>query len=73
SSRDNADPPLPEDMRAYVEDLERRIVARSLREHGYHQGRAAAAIGLTYHQFRNYLRKFGIPSRPPAGGADDTA
>lgn len=57
-------PALPPDFRGYVADVERGIVSRALREHGYHQGRAADALGLTYHQFRGYLRKYDIPSRP---------
>jgi psp operon transcriptional activator len=58
---------LPSDLRSHVADMERRIVGRSLREHGYHQGRAAVALGLTYHQFRGYLKKYDIPSRPDEG------
>jgi psp operon transcriptional activator len=61
---DPAETPLPGNFQRYVAELERRIVARSLRDHGYHQGRAAAAIGLSYHQFRGYLKKYRIPSRP---------
>jgi psp operon transcriptional activator len=53
--------------------MERSIVARSLRDHGYHQGRAAAAIGLTYHQFRNYLRKYEISTRPGGTSPNETA
>ncbi len=60
-------PALPSDLRSHVADIERQIVSRALHEHGYHQGRAAAALGLTYHQFRGYLRKYDISSRPADG------
>ena len=57
-------PDWPADLKAEVSALERDRVAQALADHGYHQGRAAEALGLTYHQFRGYLRKYGIPSRP---------
>ncbi len=56
---------LPDDLRQHVAGVERRIVARALRDSAYHQGRAAESIGLTYHQFRRYLKKYDIPPRPP--------
>lgn len=57
-------PELPSDFRQHIAGIERRIVNLALREHGYHQGRAADALGLTYHQFRGYLKKYAIPPRP---------
>ena len=56
---------LPDDLRQHVAEVERRIVARALQDSAYHQGRAAESIGLTYHQFRRYLKKYDIPPRPP--------
>lgn len=57
-------PRLPPDLRRHIAEIERRIVSLALRENGYHQGRAADALGLTYHQFRGYLKKYDIPPRP---------
>lgn len=63
-------PDWPMDLKAEVSALERDRVGQALADHGYHQGRAAEALGLTYHQFRGYLRKHGIASRPSPGQAD---
>jgi len=52
------------DLREAVASLERRLVSAALAAEGYHQGRAATALGLSYHQLRGYLRKHRIPGRP---------
>lgn len=54
----------PVDLRGRVAELERSLVARALREHRFHQGHAAKALGLSYHQFRGYLKKHDIAARP---------
>lgn len=58
------EPSFPMDLRTRVAELETALVERALAEHSYHQGRAAKALGLSYHQFRGYLRKYGIERRP---------
>jgi psp operon transcriptional activator len=58
---------LPEDFRNYISGIERRLISRALAENRYHQGRSAEALGLSYHQFRGYLRKYDIPVRPKSG------
>ncbi len=40
--------------------FERRLVVEAMRTHADHQGRAAEALGLTYHQMRGLLRKHGF-------------
>ena len=40
--------------------FERRLVVEAMRLHADHQGRAADALGLTYHQMRGLLRKHGF-------------
>ncbi|MDH4029334.1 MAG: phage shock protein operon transcriptional activator [Chromatiales bacterium] len=61
---------LPRDFRDYISGVERRLIARALSENRYHQGRSAEALGLSYHQFRGYLKKYAIRARPKS--ADET-
>jgi psp operon transcriptional activator len=57
------------DLKAEVAALEARLVTRALTESNYHQGRAAQALGLSYHQFRGYLKKHGITKPGGATGS----
>jgi len=43
-----------------VQRFEEALVTDALRRCGYHQKKAADALGLTYDQFRHYYRKFGL-------------
>lgn len=43
---------------------ERQLIDTALSEFGGHQGKAAEALGLTYHQFRGLLRKHGYGKKP---------
>lgn len=56
-------PTWPVDLKAEVRDLERTRIQQALADHGYHQGRAASALQLSYHQLRSYLRKHKIAGR----------
>jgi psp operon transcriptional activator len=53
-------PSEPTDLKQAVAALERRLVREALTANGHHQGKAADALGLTYHQFRGLLRKHGL-------------
>ncbi len=48
-----------------ISTLERTLITDALRSHGWHQGRAARALGLSYDQLRHYMRKHAI-KRPAA-------
>lgn len=50
---------LPVDFQADIALRETSLIDAALAAHRGHQGRAAEALGLTYHQFRNLLRKHG--------------
>jgi transcriptional regulator with GAF, ATPase, and Fis domain len=52
------DPGLP--LAARVEAFERAICAQALERARYNQREAAAALGLTYDQFRQRKRKYGL-------------
>ena len=56
-------PGLPVDFQAEIAFRETRLIDTALALHRGHQGRAAEALGLTYHQFRNLLRKHGYGRR----------
>ncbi len=52
--------PVPTDFKAYIRGIEQQILKRALRENRYNQQQTAAALSLTYHQLRGYLRKYTI-------------
>ena len=60
------EPDRPIDLKTEVAELERQRVRDALAANGFHQGRAAEALGLSYHQLRGLLRKHGIESRASA-------
>jgi psp operon transcriptional activator len=57
-------------LKAAVADLELQLVTRAMRDNDFHQGRAAKSLGLSYHQFRGYLRKHDIRRRGPDAAPD---
>jgi psp operon transcriptional activator len=46
-----------------VAALERTLLGEALAAHQFNQRRTAAALGLTYHQLRHYLKKHGLVGR----------
>ncbi len=57
-------PTLPCELKAEVAKFEQQALNSALRMHKYHQGHAAKSLGLSYHQFRAYLKKHGVEARP---------
>ncbi len=51
-----------------VEIFQKRLIADALENAGGNQARAARAIGLSYHQFRYFLKKYGGPQSIVATG-----
>lgn len=49
---------LPVDLKKTVRDLEVDFVNRAMAAGKFNQRRAAELLGLTYHQFRGYLKKY---------------
>ena len=64
-SESAAAPAAAQSFGAQVSALERRLLEDALHQHGWHQGRAARALGLSYDQLRHYMRKHAI-KRPAA-------
>ena len=51
---------LPLDLKQTVQALEVELINRALENARYNQRKAAEMLGLTYHQFRAYLRKYEL-------------
>jgi psp operon transcriptional activator len=58
------------DFQTAVAALEKQLLAEALAAAGGHQGKAAEQLGLSYHQMRGLLRKYGYSGRT---GADADA
>ncbi|MDE1149171.1 MAG: phage shock protein operon transcriptional activator [Azospirillaceae bacterium] len=50
----------------HVADFEKALLRAALERNQFHQKRAAADLGLNYHQFRGYLRKYDLLDRRAA-------
>ena len=65
---------LPVDLKKTVRDLEVDFVNQAMAAGRFNQRRAAELLGLTYHQFRGYLKKYdherhaGAPDGEPNSG-----
>ena len=55
---------LPTDLQQRLVDLETDLLEAALERSRFNQRLAADLLGLSYHQFRGKLKKFGIRSKP---------
>ena len=51
---------LPGDLKQYIKEEEVRIIELAMSQNKHNQRKAAEAIGVTYHQFRGYLKKYEL-------------
>ena len=51
---------LPLDLKEHIKAAEVALVERAMAENKHNQRKAAEALGLTYHQFRGYLKKYDL-------------
>ncbi|MEZ5985457.1 MAG: phage shock protein operon transcriptional activator [Hyphomonas sp.] len=58
------DPSVTADFQAQVSAFEMRLIDEALNWAKGHQGQAAEALGLTYHQFRGLLKKHDYGKKP---------
>jgi psp operon transcriptional activator len=58
------DPSVTADFQAQVSAFEMRLIDEALSWAKGHQGQAADALGLTYHQFRGLLKKHDYGKKP---------
>lgn len=54
--------PLPTDLKAALADYERSQIQRALAANRHHQGHTADALGLSYSQLRNSMKRLGLTS-----------
>jgi psp operon transcriptional activator len=73
------EPPVCDDFTGAVAAFERGLLAQALTAAKHNQRRAAAALKLSYHQFRGHLRRHGLIGTGgegrgdrDGGGAEDT-
>lgn len=57
-------PLLPTDLHQRLADIETELLQAALAKARFNQRLAADLLGLSYHQFRGKLKKFGISSKP---------
>ena len=55
-----APPPLPSDLAAYLDGVEREILERALERHRYNRTAAGASLGLSLRQMRYRMARLGI-------------
>ena len=53
---------LPLDLKNTVRDVEIELVKKAMASSQFNQRKAATALGLTYDQFRGYLKKYDLPT-----------
>ncbi|MGY0197376.1 sigma-54-dependent transcriptional regulator [Leptothrix sp. BB-4] len=55
-----AEPAVPDDLVAYLDEVERAVLVRALERHRYNRTAAGAAMGLTLRQMRYRMARLGI-------------
>ena len=55
-----ASPPLPTDLAAYLDAVERDILERALERHRYNRTAAGASLGLSLRQMRYRMARLGV-------------
>jgi psp operon transcriptional activator len=63
-----ADDTLPRDFRSAVAAFEQQLLQRALQRAQFKQTLAAKLLGLSYHQLRSLLRKYGLAKAGGDGG-----
>ncbi len=64
--------PVPNDLQAWLDDQEREMLVRTLRETNYNRTAAAGLLGLSLRQIRYRIARLNI-STPDAGDPNDVA
>ena len=68
-----AEVPLPSDLQAYLDQQEREILVRALRESGFNRTAAAARLGLSLRQIRYRIARLSIATPHTDDAASGTA
>ena len=62
--------PLPHDLAAYLDDVERDILVRALEQHRFNRTAAGAGLGLSLRQMRYRMARLNINVGGDAGGPE---
>ncbi len=62
---------LPVDLKEHIRDYEIELIERAMSQAKHNQRKAAELLALTYHQFRGYLKKYGLVGAAANGEEDD--
>jgi two-component system response regulator PilR (NtrC family) len=62
--------PLPRDLAAYLDEVERDILVRALERHRFNRTAAGASLGLSLRQMRYRMARLGVNVGGDAGVAD---
>jgi len=65
-----AEPPLPSDLAAYLDSVERDILERALNRYRYNRTAAGASLGLSLRQMRYRMARLGVGVELPEVAAD---
>jgi two-component system response regulator PilR (NtrC family) len=66
-----ADAPLPRDLVAHLDAVERDILERALARHRYNRTAAGASLGLTLRQMRYRMARLGVDVPEPGSERGD--
>jgi two-component system response regulator PilR (NtrC family) len=62
--------PLPTDLAAYLDEVEREILVRALERHRYNRTAAGASMGLSLRQMRYRMARLGVNVGGDSGGTE---
>lgn len=62
--------PLPHDLAAYLDDVERDILVRALEQHRFNRTAAGASLGLSLRQMRYRMARLNVNVGGDAGGPE---
>jgi two-component system response regulator PilR (NtrC family) len=62
--------PLPHDLAAYLDDVERDILVRALEQHRFNRTAAGAGLGLSLRQMRYRMARLNVNVGGDAGGSE---
>ena len=63
--------PLPRDLQAYLDDIERDVLHRALQKYRYNRTAAGESLGLTLRQMRYRMARLGVLTDKPEPDRDD--
>jgi two-component system, NtrC family, response regulator PilR len=64
------EPPLPGDLAAYLDEVERTVLLRALERHRFNRTAAGASLGLSLRQMRYRMARLGIGGDSPAADTE---